>query len=71
MNSWSRRIAACATAGLLGTGVLFAEPLVRSHQSAEAASWQLYIGSEYNSCEGCCYLSYCCKVGLPCAIIID
>ena len=71
MSAWSRKIAAGATASLLAAGVLFAEPLVRSHQSAEAASWQLYHGSQYSFCEGCCNLSFCCKIAHPCMIIID
>lgn len=71
MHSWTRKVAAGAAASLLAAGGLLAEPLVRSRQSADAASWQLYFGSEYNSCQGCCRLSFCCSVGLPCEVVIE
>jgi hypothetical protein len=71
MRSWTRRCAAGATAGLLATGVLLAEPLVRPHQRVEAAAWQLYFGSEYNTCQGCCRLSFCCAVNFPCEVVIE
>ncbi|MCA1791505.1 MAG: hypothetical protein LC667_17150 [Thioalkalivibrio sp.] len=71
MSSWIRKIAAGATAGLLATGVLLAEPVIRANQTVDAASWQLHFGNEFNYCEGCCNLSFCCGIGFPCIIIID
>lgn len=71
MRKWSRKVAAGTAAGLLAAGALLAEPLVRPHQNADAAAWQLHFGSEYNTCEGCCQLSFCCGINFPCAIIID
>lgn len=71
MHSLTRKLASGAAAGLLAAGGLLAEPLVRPRQSADAAAWQLYFGSEYNTCQGCCRLSFCCGVNFPCEVVIE
>lgn len=58
-------------AGALAGAMLVLEPGVNATQQLDAAQWQLYWGSEYNYCEGCCGVGFCCNIGRECIIIID
>lgn len=60
-----------ASVVFMGGGLLFAEPGIRGAQSANAAQWQLYWGNEYDSCEGCCGVGFCCTINSPCAYVIE
>lgn len=59
-----------ALALVMGAGLLFAEPGVRGGQTATAAQWQLYWGNEYDSCEGCCGVGFCCNINSACKHVL-
>lgn len=57
----------CALGLIAGAGGLFAEPALRTGQTANADQWQLYWGNEYDSCEGCCRVGLCCSINTKCS----
>jgi hypothetical protein len=61
---------ALALALMVG-GALFAEPALRTGQTANAEQWQLYWGNEYDSCEGCCDVGFCCTINAKCSYKIQ
>ena len=69
MNARSRKMFAAAFA--LAGAMLFAEPGVRSSQQASAYQWQLFWGSQYDYCEGCCGMGLCCNLSVDCRQRVD
>lgn len=70
MTKWMRKTVPAAGAGVLAAGLLLLEPAARAGQSAAADNWQLYLGSEYHYCEGCCW-GLCCPSKDPCRYPIE
>ncbi|HEX5869348.1 MAG TPA: hypothetical protein VFY65_02970 [Longimicrobium sp.] len=67
MARFCRLIAASC---VLAASMLVFEPGLRPGQRLDAASWQLYWGSEYNYCEGCCGSGFCCNISHECMVIV-
>ena len=60
-----------AAAFALAGALIFAEPGVRTSQQAAADQWQKYWGSQYDYCEGCCGVGFCCTISLDCKQRVD
>lgn len=70
MRTWIRKTALTAGAAAAAFILVFAEPMVRPQREAAADAWQLHYGSQYDYCESCCTLSFCCQLGDRCRRIV-